>query len=110
MLVKNNSYNVLTIEIEDDLTAGTEAVIGTNLDYEMIKKMTAKSGILRVKATIGGNSMFGTMNVNPSTTGDMLECTCVTYYGNGTKAIVGQLVPSDDGMKATVSLYNLANS
>lgn len=110
MLVKNNSYNVLTIEIEDALTDSTPKVVGTNLDYEMIKKMTAKSGILRVKCTIGSATMFGTMNVNPWAAEDKLECTCVTNFGGAPKAVIATIEPSDDGMKATVSVVGLATS
>ena len=110
MKVTKSCYNVLTIEPGKTLTSDTPTVIGTNADYEVIKKCTAKSGILRVKATIDGAAIFGTLNVNPWTGADKLECTCVTAAGTAdATAVVATLEPSDDGLKATVSLVALAN-
>mgnify|MGYP003289480291 CR=1 FL=1 len=48
MKVLNSSYNVLTIDI-GTITAGTDTVIGTELDYRAIKSAAAKSGIIRGK-------------------------------------------------------------
>ena len=101
MKVVEKSYNVLMIDV-GEITSGVAKVIGTNQDYVTLKKVTGKSGILRVKASIGGFPMCGTMAVNPWMQDDKLECTCLTNVGNTLQAIVGTVEPSDDGMKATV--------
>ena len=103
MKVMNNSYNVLTIDI-GSVTAGTDTEVGTSLDYRAIKKCAGKSGVIRVKATIGGNSMMGTCEVNPSTTGDLLECTCLTNYGGSLKAVVATVWEADGKCKCNVTV------
>ena len=108
MKVVNSVYNVMTIEIEDAMTSGVAQVIGTNEDYARIKKIANKSGLLRVKATIGELPMFGTLNVNPWCLEDKLEVSCVTYGGDALYAVIGTLEPTDDGMKATVTLNSLS--
>lgn len=107
MKVLCKSYNVLTIEIEDQLTSGTPKVIGTNDDYKMIKNMAAKSGILRVKCNIGGNEMFGTCAVNPYVGADKLEATCLTYAGGSATGVLATIEPSDDGLKVTVTVASI---
>lgn len=99
---------MLTINV-GEITPGTAKIIGTNTDYEVIKKVTGKSGILRVKCVIGGLPMFGTMSVNPWQLEDKLECSCVTYGGDSLKALIGTLEPSDDGLKATLAVHSLAD-
>lgn len=104
MKVLCKSYNVLTIEIPEALTSGTPKIIGTNDDYEMIKNMTAKSGILRVKCTVGGVAMFGTCAVNPWAGADKLEATCLTYAAGAATGVQATIEPSDDGLKVTVTV------
>lgn len=108
MKVMNSVYNVMSIEIEDTLTSGVAAVIGTNEDYEMIKKVANKSGLLRIKAKIGSVPMYGTLNVNPWCLEDKLELSCVTYGGGALAAVIATLEPSDDGMKGTVTIIPLS--
>ena len=108
MKVINSSYNVLTIDI-GEVTSGTDTIVGTSLDYRAIKRCTKKSGIIRVKAKISGNSMMGTCEVNPSTTGDLLECTCLTNYGNSLKAVVATVWEDEGKCKTNVSITSLSN-
>lgn len=106
MKVISKSYNVLTIIIEQPLLNNTPTVIGTNEDYYMIKNMTAKSGIIRVKCKFGGPSgadMFGTCVVNPWVNEDKLEVTCVTGFGGSLGVMIGTVEPSDDGLKVTLT-------
>ena len=103
MKVAKSVYNVLTIDIDSAITPGTPVIVGTNMDYEMIKKCTAKSGILKVNATIGGAAMCGTLNVNPWAGADKLECTCVTAAGGEISAIVATIEPTDSGMLCTLT-------
>lgn len=103
MKVLNSSYNVMTIDI-GTITAGSDTVIGSALDYRAIKRCTAKSGLLRVKCVIGGNSMMGTCEINPSTTGDLLECTCLTNYGGALKAVVATVWEESGACKANVAV------
>lgn len=106
MKVLKNSYNVLTILIEQPLSNNTPTVIGTNEDYEMIKKMTAKSGILRIRCKFGGPSgidIFGTCAVNPWVGEDKLEVTAISGVGGSLGAFIGTLEPSDDGLKGTLT-------
>lgn len=107
MKVINSSYNVLTIDI-GSITGGTDTTIGTALDYRMIKRCTGKSGILRVMCKIGDDAMFGTCEVNPSATGDLLECTCLTNYGGSLKAVVATVWADGDACKANVSVSSLS--
>lgn len=104
MKVLNSFYNVLTVKVEEAITSGTPAIIGTLNDYEMIKRVTAKSGLLRVKVKIGGNDMMGTCSVNPSVSADMIECTCLTDFGGTLQAVVALLEPDDNGLKATITV------
>lgn len=90
MKVLNSSYNVLTIDI-GTVTDNTDTVIGTPLDYRVIQRCTAKSGLVKVKAKIGDNVMFGTCEVNPWANGERLECTCLTNYGGALKAVVASV-------------------
>ena len=106
MKVLNSSYNVLTIDI-GSVTASTDTEVGTALDYRAIKRCTAKSGLIRVKATIGGNSMMGTCEVNPSTTGDLLECTCLTNYGGALKAVVATVWEANGKCMTNVSVSSI---
>lgn len=109
MKVVEKSYNVLTIDV-GEITPGTPKVIGTNLDYQAIKRITGKSGLLKVRAVIGDFPMSGTMAINPWMQDDKLEATCLTNVGEELKAIVGTLEPSLDGMKATVILQDLVTT
>ena len=108
MKVVNSVYNVMSIEIEDALTSGVAQVIGTNEDYEVIKKVTNKRGLVRIKATIGNLPMYGTLNVNPWCLEDKLELSCVTYGSGALAAVIATLEPSDDGMKGTVTIIPLS--
>lgn len=107
MKVINSSYNVLTIDI-GSITAGSDTSVGTALDYRMIKRCSAKSGLVRVKAVIGGNSMMGTCEVNPSTTGDLLECTCLTNYGDALKAVVAKVWEDAGACKVNVVVTSIS--
>lgn len=107
MKVVEKSYNVLTIDV-GEMTSGVAKVIGTNQDYLTIKKITGKSGILRVKAVLAGLPVYGTMAVNPWQLEDKLELTCVTYAGDTLQALIGCLEPSNDGCKATVTVNALS--
>lgn len=109
MKVVEKSYNVLTIDV-GTITPGTAKVIGTNLDYQAIKRNTAKSGLLKVRAVIGDFPMFGTMAVNPWMQDDKLEVTCLTNVGLELKAIIGTIEPSDAGMKATVTVQEITTT
>ena len=106
MKVMNNSYNVLTIDI-GTVTANTDTVIVTELDYRAIKSATAKSGIIRVKAKIGDNQMFGTCEVNPWTGEDKLECTCLTNFGESPQAIVATVWAATGKCYANVAVVSL---
>lgn len=106
MKVLNSSYNVLTIDI-GTVTAGTDTVIGTALDYRAIKRCTAKSGVIRVKATIGGNVMIGTCEVNPWAQEDKLECTCLTNFGESLKAVVATVWVDGSNCKANVTVSSI---
>lgn len=101
MKVVEKSYNVLTIDV-GEMTSGTPKIIGTVLDYQALKKITGKSGILRVKCKLGGFPVMGTMSVNPWQLEDKLELTCVTYAGETLQALVGTLEPTASGLQATV--------
>lgn len=109
MKVVEKSYNVLTIDV-GTITPGTAKVIGTNLDYQAIKRITGKSGLLKVRAVIGDFPMSGTMAVNPWMQDDKLEVTCLTNVGLELKAIIGTIEPSDDGMKATVTVQEITTT
>lgn len=109
MKVVQKSYNVLTIDV-GTITPGTPKVIGSNLDYQAIKRITSKSGLLKVQAVIGDFPMSGTMAINPWMQDDKLEATCLTNVGLELKAIVGTLEPSAEGMKATVTIQELATT
>lgn len=109
MKVLEKSYNVLTIDV-GTITPGTAKVIGTNLDYQAIKRITGKSGLLKVNAVIDNFPMSGTMAVNPWMQDDKLDVTCLTNVGLELKAIVGTLEPSASGMKATVTVQEIATA
>lgn len=106
MRIMNNSYNVLTVDI-GTVTADTDTTIGTSADYQVIKAVTAKSGLIRVKATIGGNTMFGTCEVNPWAAEDKLECTSLTNYGDSPKAVVATIWEEGGLCKANISVTSL---
>ena len=107
MKVLNSFYNVLTVKVEESITLNTPTIIGTLNDYEMIKRITAKSGILRAQANIGGAAMCGTCSVNPSVDSDMIECTCVTNYLGNLQAVIVLLQPVEGGMQATFTIKAL---
>lgn len=107
MKVINSSYNVLTIDI-GSITAGSDTTVGTALDYRMIKRCTAKSGVIRVKATIGGNVMIGTCEVNPWALEDKLECTCLTNFGDALKAIVATVWEDAGACKVNVVVTSIS--
>lgn len=106
MKVMNNSYNVLTIDI-GTVTANTDTVVGIELDYRAIKNTAAKSGIIRVKAKIGDNQMFGTCEVNPWTAEDKLECTCLTNFGGSAQAIIATVWAASGKCYANVAVVSL---
>lgn len=108
MKVLNSFYNVLTIKVEDAMTSGTPAIIGTNEEYNLIKNISSKSGILRGKVTLDGAALCGTLAVNPWAGQDKLELTCLTAAGGGMTAVVGTLEPSDDGAKLTLTATPLS--
>ena len=101
MKVLARNYNVNLIDV-GEMTSGVAKVIGTNKDYATLKKIANKSGLLRVKAVIGGLPICGTGLVNPWMLEDKLEVTFLTYAGETLQVIVGTVEPSDDGMKATI--------
>lgn len=103
MKVLNSSYNVLTIDI-GTVTASTDVTVGTALDYRAIKRCTGKSGVIRVKAKIGVNVMFGTCEVNPWADGSKLECTCLTNFGGSLQAVVATVWEADGACKANVTV------
>lgn len=106
MKVIQKSYNVLTIDI-GSVENGVPKVVGTLLDYQMIKKCAGKSGVIRVKVSIDGNEMFGTCAVNPWAAEDKLECVCSTNYGGTIKWVVATVEPVTAGCKATVSVVTI---
>ena len=106
MKVVQKSYNVLTIDI-GSVENNTPKVVGTLLDYQMIKKCTSKSGVIRVKATISGNQMFGSCGVNPWAAEDKLECVCSTNYGGTIKWVIATVEPVDSGCQVTVSVQTI---
>lgn len=106
MKVINSSYNVLTIDI-GSVTAGSDTNVGTALDYRMIKRCSTKSGVIRVKATIGGNVMIGTCEVNPWALEDKLECTCLTNFGGALKAVVATVWEDAGVCKANVVVSSI---
>lgn len=103
MKVMNSSYNVLTIDI-GTIVEDTKTLVGTVADFRMIKRCTAKSGIIKVKMTMGGNTMIGTCEVNPWATEDKLECTSLTMFGGTLQAVVATVECDSDGCKVTVGL------
>ena len=104
MKVVSRSYNVLSVIIDATVTPDTPVVVGTNDDYTMIKRCTAKSGVLIGEVTISGQKIKGAMNVNPWTGADKLECSVLTNSQDGLAAIIVTLEPSDSGMKATFNI------
>lgn len=106
MKVLNSSYNVLTIDI-GTINASTDTEVGSALDYRAIKRCSAKSGLVRVKCVIGGNSMMGTCEVNPSTTGDLLECTCLTNYGGTLQAVVATVWEANGKCMVNVAVSSI---
>lgn len=104
MRILSNNYNVLTIEITEKLTSNEAKVVGTSLDFQVFKATVSKSGIIRVKANVDNQDIFGTLNVNPWTGEDKFECTCVTDAGASTAAVIATVEDSASGMKATVKI------
>lgn len=102
-----SNYNVTLIDV-GEITAGVAKVIGTNKDYERLKKIANKSGLIRVQAVMSELPICGTGLVNPWMLEDKLEVTFLTNAGYTLQAIVATIEPSDDGMKVTVTSAVLA--
>ena len=101
MKILKSNYNVTLIDV-GEITDGVAKVIGTNKDYERLKKIATKSGLIRIQAVLSNLAICGTGLVNPWMAEDKLEVTFLTNVGLELKAIVATIEPSDDGMKGTV--------
>lgn len=107
MKVLKKIYNVMLLDV-GEITSGEAKVIGTNQDYEELKKIANKSGLIRVQAVMSDLPICGTGLVNPWMLDDKLEVTFLTNAGYTLQAIVATIEPSDDGMKVTVTPAVLA--
>ena len=107
MKVVNSVYNVLTILIEDALTAGTKKVVGTSEDFRVLKKVTKKSGIIVVQATVGEEDFISTLTANLGVN-DTLVCNGVATYDSKMSTVTAVFEDSDDGMKVTVTIIPLS--
>lgn len=113
MKVESAEYNVGYVTIPDSLTSGTKAKIGTLADYDQVKSLATKAGVIIAEVTLGGNHMCGTCLVNPSVDGEGLEFAAVRNYGGSPVFISFHFTKESDGayLKPTVvSLGNAAKS
>lgn len=110
MKVTKASYNVLSVDISDVAltTSQNKKVVGTNIDYEAIKRCISKSGLLRVRSKLNNVIAETTYNANVGN-GESDE---IEIYGvadrSGLGVMSGTLEPSNDGMKASLTFTSLS--
>ena len=113
MKVESAEYNVGYVTIPTALTSGTKVKIGTLADYDQVKALSTKAGVIIAEVNLGGNNMCGTCLVNPSVDGEGLEFSAITNYGGNPVFISFHFTKETDGayLKPTVvSLGNAAKS
>lgn len=103
MKILNNGYNVADITIDTPLTAGTEAEVGTEQDFEKIAAIADAGGIARIHATLGGNAMNGAMFITH--VANYIDLGCVTNFAGSPSVIAGTVqLKEDHKMYVTVTM------
>lgn len=105
MIIKNCGYDILECEITASITHGEATKIGTQADYNLIKNVATKAGLIRGTMKLDNVDMKGTLILNPSAgSEDLIEFFTVSMAGGETAyVIVGQIYVSSG------DLYILAN-
>lgn len=110
MKIKYGMYNIPHIIIDDAITSGTPAVVGTQADYDILVKLVDQSGAVIIdKATVGGSAMKGCLTANHyhDDVNDGIDLGCVSNFGGNQTVITGTLAMDDDDLKLTLVVSTL---
>lgn len=110
MKVESAEYNVGYVTIPDNLTSGTKIKIGTLADYDQVKAIATKAGVIIAKVNLSGNNMCGTCLVNPSVDGEGLEFSAITNYGGNPMFISFHFTKETDGAYLKPTVVSLGNA
>lgn len=64
MNIERNVYNIAIVSTDVEITAGTKTEVGTEAEFNKIVAMVDRSGLMILKATVGGNAMKGSLLSN----------------------------------------------
>ena len=96
-------YNIAEAIISAAITAGTKTEIGTSADYKALQETAKRSGIFKVKATIGGTPMQGVCNAN-HVTDAFIDFGTVTNMGGTPSAVAGTVTNEGGKMYVTLTI------
>lgn len=96
-------YNIAEVIISAAITAGTKTEIGTSADYKALQETAKRSGIFKVKATIGGTPMQGVCNAN-EVTDAFIDFGTVTNMGGTPSAVAGTVTNEGGKMYVTLTI------
>ena len=105
MKVVSNSYNILSIKLDGSFTtSSTTKVEGTAVDYEYLKRLAGKSGMLKFQAKLNDAIIRSTLSVNKDATNE--KVVGIGFVENSGLNVVEAVFEPDtthDQLKATVT-------
>lgn len=112
MKVKSNSYNILSIKLDASYTASSSQKIeGTMVDYNFLKKLTDKSGLIKVQAKLNNAIINSTLSVNKDEENDkLIGIGFIEDSGLNAVEVKFEGDAEHDTMKATVTSASVTTS
>lgn len=75
--------------IDSTITSGTKTHIGTKKEYEHLRKLIDRSGLMIVSCKLGSDDIKGTCNAVNFATG--IDFGCPTNFGGSAKIVSGTI-------------------
>ena len=102
MKIKNGSYNVAHVVIDNDnITPGTPAIVGTERDLKRLERIVESSGLIYIdSAVVAGETIRGVMTASHFYGGaaDGLDLGLMSNHGGTPTAITGTAYASGGKM------------
>lgn len=106
MTINFIDYNIAEAIVSAAITAGTKTEIGTSADYKALQETAKRSGIFKVKATIGGVSMQGVCNAN-EVNDNFIDFGTVTNMSGTPSAVAGTVTNEGGKMYVTLTVTTI---
>ena len=112
MKIERKVYNIAIVSSDVAITAGTKTEVGTEAEFNKIAAVVDRSGLMILKATVGGNAMKGSLLANyyhgGAETG--IDFGGVTNMSGTPLAIAGSLSLENHKAYVTVNLIPLSTA